>query len=219
MIPLHFAAMSGYGGPSYVISFACGAALINMTLWVMRYLFELYRLDGAVGKAYHALPSFHVREMWYLGGLSGLLWSMGNFASIISVTFLGQGLGYSFSQLSMLISGLWYVFNYFYKKRYYNHTSAVLTLQILLRQGHLCIQRNHWTTEDIDVARKCFRRCSRNIMAELRTRLKPLIHPKLRLKADYTGISDIPSLHPSIVLGTADEKYDRTERACNRCGR
>lgn len=107
----------------------------------------------------------------------------------------------------------------FLQKRYYNHTSAVLTLQILLRQGHLCIQRNHWTREDIDVARKCFRRCSRNIMAELRTRLKPLIHPKLRLKADYTGISDIPSLHPSIVLGTADEKYDRTERACNRCGR
>ncbi len=107
MIPLHFAAMSGYGGPSYVISFACGAMLINVVLWVLRYLFELYRLDGAFAEAYHALPSFHIRDLWYLGGLSGLLWSMGNFASIISVTFLGQGIGYSFTQSSMLISGLW----------------------------------------------------------------------------------------------------------------
>jgi hypothetical protein len=107
MVPLHFAAMSGYGGPSYVISFACGAMLINVALWVLRYLFELYRLDGAYDKAYHALPSFHLRDLWFLGGLSGLLWSMGNFASILSVTFLGQGIGYSFTQSSMLISGLW----------------------------------------------------------------------------------------------------------------
>lgn len=109
MIPLHFAALSGYGGPSYVISFACGAMLINVTLWALRYLFELYRVNGSVGKAYYALPSFHVRELWYLGGLSGLLWSMGNFASIVSVTLLGQGIGYSFTQSSMLVSGLWYV--------------------------------------------------------------------------------------------------------------
>ena len=107
MIPLHFAAISGYGGPSYVISFACGAMLINIALWGMRYIFELYRHDGHASKAYYALPSFHVREMWVLGGLSGLLWSIGNFSSIISVTFLGQGIGYSFTQASMLVSGLW----------------------------------------------------------------------------------------------------------------
>jgi hypothetical protein len=107
MIPLHFAAMDGYGGPAYVISFACGATLINLMLWALRYLFELYRHDGDVSKAYHALPSFHIREMWHLGCLSGLLWSMGNFGSIVAVTFLGQGVGYSFTQGSMLISGLW----------------------------------------------------------------------------------------------------------------
>ena len=106
MIPLHFAAHDGYGGPSYVISFACGATLVTLGLWMLRFLYELYRLDGAVSKAYHALPSFYFRQMWLQGALSGVLYSAGNFMCIISVIFLGQGVGYSFTQASMLISGL-----------------------------------------------------------------------------------------------------------------
>ena len=109
MIPLHFAAHEGYGGPSYVVSFCCGSMLVTIALWMIRFLFELYRLDGAVGKAYRALPSFHVRQMWLQGGLSGALWSAGNFFAIVSVTQLGQGVGYSSTQASMLVSGLWYV--------------------------------------------------------------------------------------------------------------
>lgn len=31
---------------------------------------------------------------------------------IISVTYLGQGVGYSFTQASMLISGLWGIFRF-----------------------------------------------------------------------------------------------------------
>jgi hypothetical protein len=83
--------------------------LVTIALWMIRFLFELYRLDGAVGKAYRALPSFHVRQMWLQGGLSGALWSAGNFFAIVSVTQLGQGVGYSSTQASMLVSGLWYV--------------------------------------------------------------------------------------------------------------
>ncbi|KAL3784278.1 hypothetical protein ACHAW5_010098 [Stephanodiscus triporus] len=112
MIPLHFAAAEGYGGPSYVISFCCGSMLVTIALWIMRFLFELYRLEGALGKAYHALPSFHTRQMWLQGCLSGVLWSVGNFFAIISVTHLGQGVGYSFTQASMLVGGLWGIFRF-----------------------------------------------------------------------------------------------------------
>jgi len=65
MIPLHFAAHTGYGGPSYVISFCCGSMLVTIALWMIRFLFELYRLDGAVGKAYRALPSN--TSFYYIG--------------------------------------------------------------------------------------------------------------------------------------------------------
>lgn len=48
--------------------------------------------------------------MWLAGGTSGTLWSIGNFFSIISVEHLGEGVGYSVVQASMLVSGLWGIF-------------------------------------------------------------------------------------------------------------
>jgi glucose uptake protein GlcU len=112
LVPLHFAAQAGYGGPSYVISFACGSMVVTIHLWLIRFLYELYRLDGEWGAAYNALPSFHIRQMWFQGMLSGFLYSLGKFMSIISVTYLGQGVGYSFTQFSMLVSGLWGIFKF-----------------------------------------------------------------------------------------------------------
>lgn len=112
MIPLHFAAHNGYGGPSYVVSFACGSVLVTIAIWVLRFLYELHRHDGDASKAYHALPSFYIRQMWLQGSLAGILYSAGNFMCIISVTYLGQGVGYSFTQASMLISGLWGIFRF-----------------------------------------------------------------------------------------------------------
>ena len=72
LIPLHYAAHNGYGGPSYVISFASGSMIITGVCWVMRLLFELYQLDGAIAKAYHALPSFYVRQIGFPCFLSGV---------------------------------------------------------------------------------------------------------------------------------------------------
>lgn len=112
LVPLHFASREGFGGPGYVVSFACGSMLVTIALWLFRYMFELYRLDGAVVKAFHALPSFYIRQMWVQGALSGFLYSLGNFMSIIAVTQLGQGVGYSFTQASMLVSGLWGIFKF-----------------------------------------------------------------------------------------------------------
>ena len=107
MIPLHYAAHSGYGGPSYVISFAIGSLLVTIILWIIRFAFELYRHEGNISQAWSSLPSFYIKQMWFQGGLSGILYSGGNFMCIIAVTYLGQGVGFSFIQASMLISGLW----------------------------------------------------------------------------------------------------------------
>ena len=112
LVPLHFAAQAGYGGPSYMISFACGSLIITACLWILRLGYEFNRLEYDCGAAYNALPSFHIRQMWFQGMLSGLLYSLGNFMSIISVTYLGQGVGYSFTQFSMLVSGLWGIFKF-----------------------------------------------------------------------------------------------------------
>jgi hypothetical protein len=88
-------------GLGYLISFSIGAATVNLSLWVFRYTYLCHR-HGSMGRAYQALPSFHLRKMWFYGGICGLLWSIGNFFSIISVEFLGEGVGYSVVQASML---------------------------------------------------------------------------------------------------------------------
>lgn len=96
-------------GAAYVISFGIGASIVIMGAWCLRYSCLLARLGSPV-KAYQALPAFHFRTMWQPGGTAGLLWSLGNFCSILSVRFLGVGVGYSVIQASMIVSGLWGIF-------------------------------------------------------------------------------------------------------------
>jgi len=110
LIPLHYAKAKGFGGASYVISFACGSAIVLVVVWILRYLFNMHRLSWSHRDAYAALPPFHLREMWLPGFLSGTLYSIGNFSSIIATTHLGQGVGYSVCQSAMLVSGIWGIF-------------------------------------------------------------------------------------------------------------
>lgn len=110
MIPLHYASKQGFHGAGYLISFSCGAMLVTVLMWGIRYLYNLYCWDFDRVQAYNALPSFHLREMWFSGSVAGGLYSLGNFCSILAVTSLGQGVGFSFVQTSMLVSGLWGIF-------------------------------------------------------------------------------------------------------------
>eukprot|EP00804_Cyclotella_cryptica_P008322 CCRYP_020276-RA/>CCRYP_020276-RA protein AED:0.14 eAED:0.14 QI:54/0.66/0.5/1/0.33/0.5/4/686/382 len=96
----------------------------------------------ALSKGYNTLPSFHLREMWRSGLLSGLLYSVGNLMGIVSIQRLGNFMGYSLNQSSIIVSGLWGIF-------YYKEISGVLhMLGFLLSAcvvfvGILLLSREH----------------------------------------------------------------------------
>ncbi len=109
MVPMHYAPKEAHG-MGYVISFAIGATIITICLWICRFAYYYFIEGMTLYGSYHSLPSFHFRVMWKPGGTAGLLWSIGNLASMISVQQLGEGVGYSLTQSSMLISGIWGIF-------------------------------------------------------------------------------------------------------------
>lgn len=88
-------------GVGYLISFGIGAVIVTTALWMARFSYHWARF-GSVSSAYQALPSFHFRVMWLPGCTAGTLWSIGNFFSLISVKYLGEGVGYSVTQSAML---------------------------------------------------------------------------------------------------------------------
>jgi len=144
MVPMHYSS-GNTTGLGYAVSFAIGASIVLLAMWVCRYLYYVGR-TGSFTRAVRCLPSFHLRVMWLPGGIAGGLWSFGNICSMLSVQGLGEGVGYSVVQGSMLVSGLWGV--YFYhevtkrKKRLKWLASAVLTVSGILllsyehRQGN-----------------------------------------------------------------------------------
>jgi len=89
-------------GIGFLMSFAIGASLVTLGLWVVRFLYLYQQKQYSWRAAYHALPSFHFQQMWLPGCCSGLLWSFGNLCSFVSVYHLGQGVGYSVTQAAMI---------------------------------------------------------------------------------------------------------------------
>lgn len=105
MVPLKLAGgSSSHSGIGYVFSFAVGSAAVNICLWLA--LLAWYRCKVS------ALPSLEVRTMLVPGAIAGVLWSLGNVAAIVAVLNLGQAVGYSSCQASIMVSGLWSIFYY-----------------------------------------------------------------------------------------------------------
>lgn len=98
-------------GLGYVISFAIGATLVLILMWIIRFSYHLAREQSFVG-AKNQLPGLHFQVMWLPGGIAGLLWSIGNISSMLSVVNLGEGVGYSIVQAQMLVAGLWGILYY-----------------------------------------------------------------------------------------------------------
>jgi glucose uptake protein GlcU len=85
--------------------------LVLILMWLIRYLVCVCQTRSH-RDAFYALPSFHIQHLLLPGFLSGSLYSIGHICSILSVSYLGQGVGFSVIQSSLLISGLWGIFYY-----------------------------------------------------------------------------------------------------------
>jgi glucose uptake protein GlcU len=116
LIPLHHAKTQGYGGANYMISYASGAIVMNCLIWGVFFAYTCYQTvqqDLNVPVLLHTfqvMPAWHFRKLWLPGFTSGVLLTIAMFGSILSVTYLGQGIGNSIVQAKILISGLWGIF-------------------------------------------------------------------------------------------------------------
>eukprot|EP00978_Attheya_sp_CCMP212_P012253 scaffold30465_cov51-Attheya_sp.AAC.5 len=119
LVPMHFS-RDDTKGLGFVISFSIGASIVTLFLWIIRYAYHVNR-TRSMKESFDALPSFHLSVMWAPGALAGLLWSIGNVSSMLSVQYLGEGVGFSIIQSQMLVAGLWGVF-------WFREISGVLTI-------------------------------------------------------------------------------------------
>ena len=78
-------------GFEFTVSFGIGVAAVTVVVWA------LYLLIAVQGFGWES-PSLQLRVMAVPGTISGLAWSLGNVASILAVTHLGEALGYSACQ-------------------------------------------------------------------------------------------------------------------------
>lgn len=68
-------------------------------------MYNVYQCKGDFTAGYRALPSLHLKEMWFAGALCGSIWEIANIGSIVSVQVLGEGVGFSLVQSALLVSG------------------------------------------------------------------------------------------------------------------
>mmetsp|Transcript_8823 Transcript_8823/g.12987 ORF Transcript_8823/g.12987 Transcript_8823/m.12987 type:complete len:484 (+) Transcript_8823:50-1501(+) len=137
-IPLHFSELKGL---EFVISFAIGSAIVTLCMWISLFGYHFHTTKSLFG-AYKALPSMHFRAMWFPGACTGVLYCTGLFSTILSITCLGQGVGNSLCQLSMIVSGLWGVF-YFDEIRGFEMISKWFASAGLALIGILWLSHEH----------------------------------------------------------------------------
>jgi hypothetical protein len=143
LAPMKFCKSDTTKGTHFLISFAIGASIVNLALWIFRYMYHIAKHKSFV-TAYYMLPSFHLRVMALPGSLAGLLWSIGNFFSLISVNYLGEGVGYPLVQTAILVAGLWGIF-YFKEVNGFERISKWLLSSLLTIFGILLLSYEHHT--------------------------------------------------------------------------
>ena len=105
LVPMHFAGHDAKG-LAFLPSFATGCLVVVMGVWMGRFVICCKR-QGSFRKGWQTLPSFHLSTIGPFATLAGLIWSVGNISSVVSVAMLGEGVGYSIVQSQLLIAGLW----------------------------------------------------------------------------------------------------------------
>jgi len=135
LVPMHY---SSAGGLEYVISFGIGAACVTAAFWILL-LFYYAKQTGSLKLGWKALPSMYFKSLIVPGVISGTTLSIGNIGAILSVTYLGESIGFSIVQCQMIISGLWGILWYAEIKGLKSIVgwmlSALLTLMSILLLG------------------------------------------------------------------------------------
>lgn len=110
LIPLHYAKEQGYGGARYIMSYAIGAFLANLIVWFVYYVVLVVRRrslesswESTLLHAATEMPDPKFQQLWKPGFCAGFLLASGMFSSIISVTYLGQGVGNSVVQAKIIV--------------------------------------------------------------------------------------------------------------------
>jgi len=110
LIPLHYAKRHGFGGANYMMSYAVGAFTANLIVWLIYYLVLVARLSSLdmswqdkLMRAAGDMPSPLFQQLWKPGLCAGILLATAMFGSILSVTYLGQGIGNSVIQAKIMI--------------------------------------------------------------------------------------------------------------------
>jgi glucose uptake protein GlcU len=141
LVPMHYAGPATTNGLSYVMSFAIGCSSVVTMVWVLRLLFNSVQ-EQSLRVGYDRLPSLHVTTIGPYAALAGLIWSLGNVSSILTVALLGEGVGYSIVQSQLLVAGLWGVF--WYKEiRGMRAIASWFTFAVITVAGIVMLSREH----------------------------------------------------------------------------
>lgn len=140
LVPMHFA-KTNVKGLEYVVSFAVGATTVLIALWMVRIAYNT-ACQRSFRRAIEQLPPLHLRVFWKQGILAGLLWSIGNVSSMLSVEYLGEGVGYSIVQAQMLVAGMYGVLLY-REVRGWRDVTAWFICALLTLTGILLLSHEH----------------------------------------------------------------------------
>jgi glucose uptake protein GlcU len=99
LAPMHYVPQEKQG-LLFLPSFGFGCLLISPTV------FGLYCRNAP------AVPPLHLRQALVTGLLSGLLWNIGNFLSILAIPILSYGVAYPIMQCAILVSGIWGIYGF-----------------------------------------------------------------------------------------------------------
>mmetsp|Transcript_26892 Transcript_26892/g.63023 ORF Transcript_26892/g.63023 Transcript_26892/m.63023 type:complete len:437 (-) Transcript_26892:108-1418(-) len=148
LVPMHYASLGGNSrtqGLGYLISFAVGCSAVVTMVWLLR--LASYSIQAkSLKQGWANLPSMHFATVGPYASLAGFIWSIGNVSSILSVAYLGQGLGYSIIQSQLLIAGLWGVF--FYREISPNFITKWFLSAFVTLIGILLLSRQHISLDD-----------------------------------------------------------------------
>lgn len=141
MIPLHYAPPHSTQGIGYSMSFGIAAMIVVLFAWLLRWIICAVQCRS-VKDGYQSLPSFYFKDMLRPGMLAGLLYSIGNLSGIVSIQKLGNFMGYSLNQSSMIVSGLWGIIYYKEIPGFKNIVGFILS-SVIVFVGILLMGRDH----------------------------------------------------------------------------